>query len=172
MPVLKIVYLSLGSNLGDRAANLRTAIDRLGRVGKVAAVSSFYETEPVEVTDQPWFLNCAVKLDTEKMPKQFLATLLEIERQMGRRRDRKKGPRTIDLDILLFGTSVIETKGLTIPHRAMHERRFVLEALAEIAPDVRHPVLKQTIRELRDGVSGQIVRKARGGGFAAKQWAE
>ena len=162
MPVLKTVYLSLGSNLGDRAANLRAAMDHLGRVGKVAAVSSFYETEPVEVTDQPWFLNCAVKLETEKMPKQLLTALLDIERQMGRRRDRTKGPRVIDLDILLFGSSVIQTKGLTVPHPAMHKRRFVLEPLAEIAPDARHPVLKQTIRELRDAVSGQAVRKVRG----------
>jgi len=162
VPVLKTVYLSLGSNLGDRAANLRAAMDRLARVGKVAAVSSFYETEPVEVTDQPWFLNCAVKLETEKMPKQLLTALLDIERQMGRRRDRKKGPRVIDLDILLFGSSVIQTKGLTVPHPAMHKRRFVLEPLAEIAPDARHPVLKQTIRELRDAVSGQAVRKVRG----------
>jgi len=162
VPVLKTVYLSLGSNLGDRAANLRAAMDHLGRVGKVAAVSSFYETEPVEVTNQPWFLNCAVKLETEKMPKQLLTALLDIERQMGRRRDRTKGPRVIDLDILLFGSSVIQTKGLTVPHPAMHKRRFVLEPLAEIAPDARHPVLKQTIRELRDAVSGQAVRKVRG----------
>ena len=157
----KTVYLSLGSNLGNRAANLHVAIDRLGRLGKVAAVSSFYETEPVDLTDQPWFLNCAVKLETEKMPKQLLAALLEVERQMGRRRDRTKGPRVIDLDILLFGSSVIQSKGLTVPHPAMHERRFVLEPLAEIAPDVRHPVLRQTIRALRDAVSGQVVRKAR-----------
>ena len=159
--MLKTVYLSLGSNLGDRAASLRAAIDRLAAAGKVAEVSSFYETEPVEFTEQPWFLNCAVKLETEKMPRQLLTALLEIERQMGRRRDRKKGPRTIDLDIVLFGSSAIRTKGLTIPHPAMHERRFVLEPLAEIAPDLPHPVLKQTIRELRDAVSGQAVRKAR-----------
>lgn len=159
---MKTVYLSLGSNLGDRAANLRGAIDRLAAVGKVAAISSFYETEPIEFTQQPWFLNCVVKLETEKMPKQLLAALLDIELDMGRRRDRKKGPRVIDLDILLFGSSVIQTQGLTVPHPAMHERRFVLEPLAEIAPDLRHPVLKRTMRELRDALSGQTVRKRAG----------
>jgi len=160
--VHKVVYLSLGSNLGDRAANLRAAIERIRALGEVVAVSSFYETEPVEVTAQPWFLNCAVQLDTEKMPKQLLAGILDVEQQMGRRRTQKKGPRTIDIDILLFGSSVIETKGLTVPHPAMHERRFVLEPLAEIALDVRHPVFKRTIRELRDGLPpGQAVRKAK-----------
>ena len=156
----KIVYLSLGSNVGDREANLRSAIERLRAVGKVEAVSSFYETEPVEFTAQPWFLNCVVKLNTEKMPKQLLGRILAIEQEMGRRRTQKKGPRIIDIDILLFGSSIIEAEGLTVPHPAMHERRFVLEPLTEIAPDVRHPALKQTIRELRDALPpGQAVRK-------------
>jgi len=158
--VHKTVYLSLGSNVGDRSANLRTAIDRLAALGTVVAVSSFYETEPVEFTAQPWFLNCVVKLDTEKMPKQLMSSLLDLEQNMRRRRVQKKGPRTIDIDILLFGSSVIETKGLTVPHPAMHERRFVLEPLSEVAPDLRHPVFKKTVRELLNSLpSGQGVRR-------------
>lgn len=156
----KIVYLSLGSNVGDREKNLNSAVERLRTLGDVVAVSSFYETEPVEFTAQPWFLNCAVKLDTERMPKQLLASILQVEQQMGRRRVKKKGPRTIDIDILLFGNSIIETKGLTIPHPALHQRRFVLEPLVEIAAEVRHPALKRSIRELRDALpAGQAVRR-------------
>jgi 2-amino-4-hydroxy-6-hydroxymethyldihydropteridine diphosphokinase len=159
----KRVYLSLGSNLGDRAANLQSAIEELSRLGRVAAVSSFYETEPVEFTNQPWFLNCALALDTEKTPAQLLKALLEIERTMGRRRTEQKGPRKIDLDILLFGDCSVNTATLTIPHPAMHERRFVLEPLAEIAPDARHPILNKTTRELRDSLpAGQAVRRVPG----------
>jgi 2-amino-4-hydroxy-6-hydroxymethyldihydropteridine diphosphokinase len=156
----KFVYLSLGSNVGDRAANLRTALLRLEAFGKIVAVSSFYETEPVERVAQPWFLNCAVKLDTEKMPRQLLAGVLGLEREMGRRRTQKKGPRNIDIDILLFGNSIVKARGLTIPHPGLHERRFVLEPLVEIAPETRHPVFKRTMRELRDALPpGQAVRK-------------
>jgi 2-amino-4-hydroxy-6-hydroxymethyldihydropteridine diphosphokinase len=139
------VYLSLGSNLGDREQNLRAAIARLRGV---LAVSSFYETEPVEFTEQPWFLNCAVAVRTELTPEQFLAKIQQIEHEMGRRRIRPKGPRNIDIDILLFGDSIINTPELDVPHPAMHQRRFVLEPLNEIAPEARHPVLKKTVREL------------------------
>jgi 2-amino-4-hydroxy-6-hydroxymethyldihydropteridine diphosphokinase len=156
----KLAYLSLGSNVGDRLANLNAAIDRIASLGKVIAVSSFYETEPVEFTAQPWFLNCAVALDTEKMPRQLLAAILDIEKEMGRRRVQKKGPRTLDIDILLFGNSTIQAKGLTIPHPSMHERRFVLAPLAEIAAEARHPVFKRTIGELRDLLpAGQTVKR-------------
>jgi 2-amino-4-hydroxy-6-hydroxymethyldihydropteridine diphosphokinase len=158
--VHKTVYLSLGSNLGDRAANLREAIQKLADIGNVVTASSLYETEPVELTAQPWFLNCAVKLDTEKMPRQLISAILSLEQSMGRQRKQKKGPRIIDIDILLFGSSVIEIPSLTIPHPKLHERRFVLEPLAEIAPDARHPVFKRSMRELRDALPpGQTVKR-------------
>jgi len=146
--VRKTVYLSLGSNLGDREANLREAVRRLEDFGRIVAVSSFYETEPVEFTNQPWFLNIALELETELMPRQLLAALLKIEREMGRRRLQPKGPRLIDIDILLFGSAVISDPKLTVPHPAMHERDFVLKPLAEIAPDAKHPVFKHSIKRL------------------------
>src|ERR1051326_1543272 len=156
------VYLSLGSNLGDRAANLRAAIKQLAQFGDVKAISSFHETEPVEVASpQPWFLNCAVTLETELMPKQLLSRALDLEHTMGRRRSESKGPRTIDIDIVLFGNAVVDTPELTIPHPAMEKRRFVLAPLAEIAPEARHPVLKRTVRELLNSLpadSGAVRR--------------
>ena len=146
----KTVYLSLGSNVGDRAANLREGVRFLGQVGTILAVSCLYETEPFEVErPQPWFLNCAVALETGLMPKQFLARTLAVEQALGRRRtDKEKGPRTLDIDILLFGNAVIRTAALAVPHPAMHRRRFVLEPLAEIAGEARHPVLMKSVGEL------------------------
>lgn len=155
-----MVYLSLGSNLGPRETHLRDALDRLGAIGRVTATSSLYETEPVEFTDQPWFLNCAAALETDQTPQQLMSCILRIEEVMGRQRVRKKGPRLIDIDILLFGDMILDSPELTIPHPAMHERRFVLEPLAEIAPTVRHPVSNKTVLELRNALStGSTVRK-------------
>jgi 2-amino-4-hydroxy-6-hydroxymethyldihydropteridine diphosphokinase len=149
----KLVYLSLGSNLGDREKYLHEAITRLGELGVIRQVSAFYETQPVEVqTEQPWFLNCALAMETALMPLDFLSRMLAVEQYMGRIRTEPKGPRTIDIDILFFGDDVLDTPELTIPHPAMHQRRFVLVPLAEIAPAFIHPVLKRTVRELLDSL--------------------
>ena len=135
------VYLSLGSNLGDRAGNLRDAIAGLRKAGiDVTRISSMYETEPVDYLDQPWFLNIAVEAATELTAAALLQSLREIEANMGSEKLVAKGPRLIDLDILLYGDETIDTAELQVPHPRMHLRRFVLEPLAEIAPNVRHPV--------------------------------
>lgn len=156
----EIAYLSLGSNLGDRATNLRAAIAQLGTAGKVCAVSAFYETQPVEMVNQPWFLNCVVALETPRMPRDLLKFILAIEEGMGRMRVRTKGPRNIDIDIVLMGDRVVEEPALTIPHAAMHQRRFVLAPLTEIAPEARHPVLGKTAQELLAELgTGQTVRR-------------
>jgi 2-amino-4-hydroxy-6-hydroxymethyldihydropteridine diphosphokinase len=158
--VPKIAYLSLGSNVGNREAQLRAAQVRLSAITRVVALSSFYETEPVEYVQQPWFLNCAVAIETNETPEQLISALLRIEQEMGRQRAQKKGPRSIDIDILLLADRIMESKDLTIPHPAMHLRRFVLEPLAEIAPEALHPVFKKTIRELLDELpTGQAVRR-------------
>jgi 2-amino-4-hydroxy-6-hydroxymethyldihydropteridine diphosphokinase len=155
-----LAYLSLGSNMGDREFHLRDAILRLRGAGQVVSVSSLYETEPVEFKNQAWFLNCAVGLATSLTAAQLMAQILEIEKTIGRQRMQKKGPRTIDIDILLFADMVVNMPELTIPHPAMHQRRFVLAPLAEIAPEAVHPLLKRTTRELlADLPQGQIVRK-------------
>jgi 2-amino-4-hydroxy-6-hydroxymethyldihydropteridine diphosphokinase len=145
----KLVYLSLGSNLGDREEYLREAISRLRDLGVIKQVSAFYETQPVEVErEQPWFLNCVLAIETELMPLAFLDRMLAVEQSMGRIRTEPKGPRTIDLDIIFFGNDILDTPELTVPHPAMQQRRFVLEPLAEIAPMIVHPVFKRTVREL------------------------
>jgi 2-amino-4-hydroxy-6-hydroxymethyldihydropteridine diphosphokinase len=171
------VYLGLGTNLGDRESNLNEAINRIKLLGlEVVRASSIYETEPVGYTPQPWFLNQVVELRVdadvrfESWPRDLLGALLDIEREMGRERDIVNGPRVIDIDILLCDDEVgffageqsgkegthrsiaVAPPFLTLPHPRMHERRFVLEPLAEIAPDLVHPLLKKSCRELLDSL--------------------
>lgn len=149
-----LAAIALGSNLdspvGDREANLRKAIERLRALGAIRAVSSFYDTEPVGYREQPRFLNGALLLETKLAPSELMRALLAVERAMGRVREgvAPKGPRVIDLDLLLYGDLVMHTVALTLPHPAMAEREFVLRPLAEIAPQMRHPVLGLTIHEM------------------------
>lgn len=146
-----LVFLGLGSNLGDRPAALETAVRRLEARGiGVSRRSSTWQTEPVGGPPQGWFLNAVVAGETALSPEEVLAACLDTEREMGRVREEKDGPRLIDVDILLFGDERREGPGLVIPHPRLHERRFVLEPLHEIAPDLRHPVLRLTVSELRD----------------------
>jgi 2-amino-4-hydroxy-6-hydroxymethyldihydropteridine diphosphokinase len=143
------VYLSLGSNVGRRDENLRVAIDELPHAGvAITRVSSFYETEPVDLREQPWFLNCAVQAETHFDPFMVLRALREIETKMGSKKLVAKGPRLIDMDILLCGSEMIDTPELQLPHPRMHLRRFVLVPLAEIAAEVMHPALKMTATQL------------------------
>lgn len=158
------VYLSLGSNVGDRASNLRDAIAALRKNGiDVTQISSMYETEPVDYLDQPWFLNMAVAGETQLASSALLEALREIETQMGSKKLIAKGPRLIDMDVLLYGNEVIDTPELQIPHPRMHLRRFVLEPLAEIAPDVRHPVFRLTVAEMLARTPDKSVTRKTGG---------
>lgn len=157
---MKTVYLSLGSNVGDRKHALAKAVELLHCPGlEVLRISSVYETEPQDHRDQPWFLNLVVEARTALFPKQLLGRAQRVERELRRRRLAAKRPRTIDIDILLYGDSVIDLAELVVPHPRLAERRFVLAPLAELAPDLRHPVLRLTVKELLAAVSGQTVRK-------------
>lgn len=156
---MKRVYLSLGSNIGDRERNLRDALDRLAAAGvRVLRVSPIYETEPVDLAEQRWFLNLVVEAETDLFPLQLLARTQRIERALGRVRTVPKGPRTIDIDILLYANSVIHSATLEIPHPRIAERRFVLVPLAGLAPNLRHPVTHQTVQEMLDAAPPRAVR--------------
>ena len=145
----KTIYLSLGSNVGDRAAHIARAIDALDAAGvRVLRQSSLYSTEPVDLRTQSWFLNCVLEAETDLMPRQLLRVLQEIERALGRKRLVRSGPRVMDIDLLLYGSSVVHTAELEVPHPRMAERRFVLVPLLELAPALRHPTLRRTIAEL------------------------
>jgi 2-amino-4-hydroxy-6-hydroxymethyldihydropteridine diphosphokinase len=157
---LKLVYIALGSNIGDRAEHLRQAREQIdGPDLRVLRASSIYETAPHDVENQPWFLNQVIECETDLFPRQLLARLQKIERAMGRKRRLAKGPREIDLDILLFGDAVVKAPELEVPHPRLTERRFVLEPLAELAPDKKHPGARKTMREMLAGVMDQVVKK-------------
>ncbi len=157
---MKTVYLGLGSNLGDREATLQAALDRLhAREVFVRRLSSVYETEPMELASQRWFLNVVAEAQTELFPMQLLGRIGKIEQELGRRRMVAKGPRTIDIDILLYGNFVIRTTNLMIPHKRLTERRFVLVPLLELAPDLRDPASRRPLRDFLGEVAGQAVRK-------------
>jgi 2-amino-4-hydroxy-6-hydroxymethyldihydropteridine diphosphokinase len=157
------VYLGLGSNLGDKAENLRLALRSLtsarGSSVTLVAVSSLYRTEPVGYLNQDWFLNAAAHVDTLLSPRELLNRLISIERELGRVRTVRNGPRSIDLDILLWDELIVDEDDLSIPHPRLLERLFVLEPLAEIAPEVRHPSLGVSIAECRAMLAAKSKRE-------------
>lgn len=145
-----IVYLALGTNLGDRPANLRAAIDSLAPQVRVEAESNIYETPPWGFLEQPAFLNMALRAKTDLPPADLLTFLKQLEARLGRIPTFRNGPRLIDVDILFYDDLILNTPPLIIPHPRLHERDFVLVPLADIAPDLIHPVLHQSIRALLD----------------------
>jgi 2-amino-4-hydroxy-6-hydroxymethyldihydropteridine diphosphokinase len=157
---MKTVYLSLGSNLGDRERNLAGALEKLvARDLRIRRISSVYETAPVDTNDSKWFLNLALEAETELFPMQLLWLVGKVEHDLGRVRTVVNGPRTIDIDILLYGRAVIHSAALEVPHPRMAQRRFVLAPLAELAPELRHPVTRKTVQEMLDSAPEQAVRR-------------
>lgn len=150
-------YIGIGSNLGDRLLHCRQAITAIASSpeNRILRCSAFYETEPVGKKDQGWFINGAIALETTLSPRQLMDFLLKIENRLGRVRMERWGPRTIDLDILFYGNEVITEGDLQIPHPQVQNRLFVLAPLADIAPDLRHPVLNKTVWELRQALEGK-----------------
>jgi len=142
------VYIGIGANLGNREENVRRAIELLKKTVKVLAVSSMYETEPMYVESQPWFINCVVKAKTDLLPRELLESLKRVELTLGRREGERYGPRVIDLDILLYGDQIVKDGDLVIPHSKMQERAFVLAPLSEIEPDLVHPALGKSASRL------------------------
>jgi 2-amino-4-hydroxy-6-hydroxymethyldihydropteridine diphosphokinase len=158
---MKQVFLSLGSNVGDRVAHLRRAFELLAKVGiEVRRVSSFYQTEPVDFLAQRWFVNCVAEVGTDLMPLRLLKTLQAVERALGRRPGIPQGPRPIDIDILLYENVVVRSRALTIPHARLSERRFVLVPLRELAAHLRHPVTQRTVLEMLHDTpdASQVIR--------------
>ena len=153
----EIAYIGIGSNLGDRQALCHRAIETIGDLPDttVTATSSFYESEPLELPSQNWFINCVVGIKTELHPEELLSACQNIETLMGRKRTIRYGPRTIDLDILFFGHTVLNSRRLVLPHPKLHLRRFVLMPLSEIAPSLNHPVYHQTVADLLRKVPDQ-----------------
>ena len=152
MSELHKVYLGLGANLGDRPGYLNQALQRLGAYANVEQVSPWYETKPVGYGEQPDFLNLACFITTALSPLQLLRSLKDTERQLGRQASFRNGPRPIDIDILLFDDLVVDSPDLTIPHPRMNERAFVLAPLADIAPDMVHPIQHLTVREMLERI--------------------
>ncbi len=153
------IYLALGSNLGDRSANLRAAITAMPPGVRVIQESPVYETEPWGLTDQPFFLNMVLKAETSLGPVELLQQLKNLEAGLGRQPSVRWGPRLIDIDILFYADLVLEIKGLVIPHPHLHERAFVLVPLADLAPDLLHPVFCKSVRDLLAGVDASGVKR-------------
>ena len=158
---MKTAYFGLGSNVGEREAMLQAAIDALAALDlRLMRVSPVYETEPREVRAQPWFLNAVLEAETDVMPRTLLGRTQRLERKLGRQRTVPKGPRSIDIDILLYGNFVVRAPDLEIPHPRIGERRFVLEPLAALAPQLRHPVTRRTIAEMLAAAPSQAIRRS------------